>query len=363
MAGVTLSKEVLKRLSETRQRVVEASKGAATLKEAYSRFNQEQYSWFYEGGEPKHKAWKDFYRWHSDRVSAAASKAEKEKACIMGAGACADIPLEELASYFSKVYLLDMDRKAPLVARSRLPKELRWKVDVVSCDVSTFISDFVGKAERLIEQLDSPDTAVPQILRLLTSYTVNDLVPLDFEDGSMDFVASTDVLSNILPVPLYFVESKIAERFGGEHSIASLFSDSRIFTAGVGSYVFHITAARRLLADNGILLTSACSAHATLFTSSLRKETGEQILYSYPDESGNPQLATIPRLGLIEGNHITVIDILPPIGRELGLTLLSTDKYSVPLSERQAYRNTPSLGDVETYQAALYELVVMKAGR
>jgi hypothetical protein len=361
MAGFRLSDSVTNKIDAGRQRALQASKGARNLEEAYSRFNREQYTHFFEGKEPEQQEWKDFFRWHSRNVSDASEEARGGNACILGAGPCNDIPLEELARRFSQVSLVDMDPEAPELARSRLPLELRWKVPVYIADASAFISDFVARSEEIIGSAESTDEAAQKILNLLSSsYTVNDLIPMGLEYGSMDFVASTDLLSNILMLPLHYLENRISERFGDDFSFMSDPSDDKIFAASLGSHASHVMEARRLLSENGIMLVSPCSAYATMMESSLYPQEGERVVYAFPDESGNMQFVTMPRLGFLGNRHITLFDLLPPMAKQFGLEILRGDRYAVPISKKQRFENTPNFGDVEVHHAALYELMVMK---
>ena len=82
---------------------------------------------------------------------------------VLGAGSCADIPLEQLAQRF-RVVLVDIDLSSMQVAKQRLPEELR---DNVILEVRDLSGNVVVSHSQAIHDIVNRSRSVEQaMLRL-----------------------------------------------------------------------------------------------------------------------------------------------------------------------------------------------------
>ena len=66
--------------------------------------------------------------------------AAPDTAVALGAGACTELPLEQLARACSPVTLVDLDTEGMLLARAELPEKLRPRVRTISADLTGGVS-------------------------------------------------------------------------------------------------------------------------------------------------------------------------------------------------------------------------------
>jgi hypothetical protein len=66
--------------------------------------------------------------------------ATPDSAVVLGAGACTELPLDQLARACSPITLMDLDRAGMLRARDELPEKLRSRVRLVTADLTGGVS-------------------------------------------------------------------------------------------------------------------------------------------------------------------------------------------------------------------------------
>jgi hypothetical protein len=297
-----------------------------------------------------------FFAWHRKKVNDAALSAKNGRACIVGPGNCNDFTLESLAGHFGEVVLADADAEAPELARQRIPAALRGKVKISVCDASLFVGSLVSRAEKAIASASAAESAAVQARSIICSRPqTSDFIQMPFESGSFDFVLSDDVIPNILPLPVAWLDRLLKEKFGDWCSISS---GGQIPPIAIAAATAHLLEAHRLLASNGILAVSACTACVTMAI--VRGNPPEmRAVYSY-ERDGGTVLVSVPRLGFADGRHVGLDRVLAPLVSQNGFfSLVSSETYQLPFSEAQA-GEVPGIGKTETFIAALNEFVSLK---
>lgn len=123
---------------------------------------------------------------------------------VLGAGACYDIPLENLAAQF-RVVLVDIDEAQLRRAVGRLPGELRPYVSYQVRDLSGgLVLDLTQKAERILQDRSKKRVELlGEMARLLE--TANVMVPhLEGIEGA-DFLISSMLVGQISNYPIEFL--------------------------------------------------------------------------------------------------------------------------------------------------------------
>lgn len=351
-----LSQNTSRRIAEQREMLSGVCKGSGSLHEAYTRLNRSQYGHFFDGRRPVEDGWREFYNWHSDSVKGVMN-GFSGSSCVLGAGPCSDLDLEYLAEASDKVTLVDMDEEAPSLARDRLPGPLKNKVIVLRSDVSGFIEGFVSAAEKIISVSSTGESAVQSVLALLSSYKRAHITPMSLDSGSMDLVISCDAVSNLLRLPLHYVQNILSEKFGDGHSILKHSED--LFAVNLSAPFFHFTEARRLLSERGIFAVSACAIHAA----TIKAEGEQRIFYGFNDNKGRFVLSAVPKFGFHSERHITLSDIAHTFSRKNSLIPIASGQISVPLAPKIIEEDAPGYGRVEVYPAALCEFIAFMTER
>lgn len=83
------------------------------------------------------------------------------RVAVVGAGNTDDVPLEQLAARAGALSLIDLDPRAPRRAVRRLPAELRARIDVHRCEVTSGAADGVIAAALRASDADGPGTNLP----------------------------------------------------------------------------------------------------------------------------------------------------------------------------------------------------------
>ncbi len=114
--------------------------------------------------------------------------AQSGRLCVLGAGNCFDLNLNQIASKFQEVHLVDIDRAALVGARSRLPKNLAKKIHIHSpVDISCANNKLEAWRDMRVTPealIDFPSEATKVLMEKLP--------------GPFDCVVSTCLLSQLL---------------------------------------------------------------------------------------------------------------------------------------------------------------------
>lgn len=139
-------------------------------------------------------------------ISAAAASAPQGRALVLGAGACTEIPLAELAARFDHVTLCDVDSAAMQqgVAEARLDAAQRTKIQLKALDLTGLTEPLLAE----IEALPQCEASAELIDRMAALLDVAAPAPLPIE-GRYDLIVASCVLSQL--------------HFGLTHGSAALF--------------------------------------------------------------------------------------------------------------------------------------------
>jgi hypothetical protein len=106
-------------------------------------------------------------------VLEAARVAEPRSALVVGALACPDLPLAELAARFERLTLSDLDLPGlEALVRRAIPEEHRTRVKLERYDVTGSYAAFADGVERAVGGAGGPAEAESALLALIESYDV-----------------------------------------------------------------------------------------------------------------------------------------------------------------------------------------------
>lgn len=112
-------------------------------------------------------------RFHQSSGVDSGSHADTEslRICILGAGNCYDVDLEELAEVYNEIHLVDIDKNAIEGARSRLKKSLHHKIFLhggvdISC-ANKKLESWRNMTVGPDDLINFPDKAVNRITSIL----------------------------------------------------------------------------------------------------------------------------------------------------------------------------------------------------
>jgi hypothetical protein len=108
--------------------------------------------------------------------------------CVLGAGNCNDLQLDELLNTFEKVFLVDIDQTAVASAVARLiPETLRDRIHVAESTDVTGVFDY-------LQSIDKNDFHATQTNHLLSLLSHQQHIPM----APFDCIASTCLLSELI---------------------------------------------------------------------------------------------------------------------------------------------------------------------
>ncbi len=146
------------------------------------------------------------------RILEAADAAQgRERALVLGAGNCTEIPLEALARRFAQVVIADLDRESMEQAVAELPPELRGKVEVRVTDVTSFAQDLMERTRTAIDASSTAQEAFDRFGDLVDAAPQWERPP-SLPDA--DLVVSSLVLSELDRYPRTFADQLLRHKFG-----------------------------------------------------------------------------------------------------------------------------------------------------
>jgi hypothetical protein len=140
-------------------------------------------------------------------IAAAAASVPPGQTLVLGAGACAEIPLAELAARFERVVLCDVDAAAMQqgVAEAKLDAEQRAQIELKTFDLTGLTESLLTEIETLLPQCDEAAALIERMAAALDAATPE---PLPIE-RRFELIVASCVLSQL--------------HFGLTHGAAALF--------------------------------------------------------------------------------------------------------------------------------------------
>lgn len=140
-------------------------------------------------------------------IAAAAASVPPGQALVLGAGACTEIPLAELAARFERVVLCDIDAAAMQqgVADAKLDDEQRAKIELHTFDLTGLTEPLLAEIGSLLPRCEEPAALIKGMAAILDAATP---MPLPIE-GRYELIVASCMLSQL--------------HFGLTHGAASLF--------------------------------------------------------------------------------------------------------------------------------------------
>jgi len=333
---------------------------SSSLKQACQRWNHWQYRDARKGRSAEH--WKN----HAKKVRGLVEDAMKdtvvcERAVVLGAGFCTEVPLRSLCERFSRVTLVDVDTELIEAAVSRLGSfELAKQVELLEGDVSLIIESLVARVEDVLESHPAgmpQDAARSLIHSLLDSAAQGNAtaVPLRVQDNSADLVFSSDVMSYALSMPVSWMDVSYEKRFGDSLGLEERKGNGSLLHAMVESHFHEIM---RILKPQASALVETCIAHGPIMN--------DQVLIAVQDPvDGKLTYMGIPNFGydsvarkMAELPHL-IVNFMP---RDKTLVLPESFRdWTVQISPLQPLM-TP-VGIVPAYYGNVFQsIIVKKAG-
>jgi len=193
---------------------------------------------------------------------------EERNAVILGAGGCFDIPLEELATQFDHITLVDIDTAQTEVALSMLPAKVLGKITLQKCDVSGSITEL----GRIIEDNRS---ATYETFIARTAASINAIAKqpqADTVTGEYSFVCSQLLMSQLGSVPALRLVGLVNEIYGTPLSLRPGGQEEPlVYALNEHAMTSHINHAKQL----GKLTKPAGTAH---FADTILEESAGQKL-------------------------------------------------------------------------------------
>lgn len=147
-------------------------------------------------------------------ILAAAEEAEPNRAAVLGAGHCAEIPLAELTARFKHVTVNDVDAAelAKGLAAAHLDEAARAKLDVQIADLTSITEPLLEKIEATLVAADEPDVAIEEMARLVDEQPLGSM-PLE---GKYELIVASCVLSQLHFGLLHRAADAFEQKFPGE---------------------------------------------------------------------------------------------------------------------------------------------------
>jgi hypothetical protein len=147
---------------------------------------------------------------HGRILQAADAAQGRERALVLGAGNCTEIPLEALAERFKQVVIVDLDRESLEQAVAALPPGIQKRVEIRVSDVTSFAQPMMERIRTAIEASATAKEAFENLGEIL------DAVP-HFEKPpalpDADLVVSSLVLSELDRYPRTFADQLLRQKF------------------------------------------------------------------------------------------------------------------------------------------------------
>ena len=136
---------------------------------------------------------------------------------VLGAGACTEIPLEELARHSDEVVLVDFDMRSPMQARQELPlSTLRDRVNFMNCDLTGDVSlklyNLLNRQAWRALASQGPRAVFDFAATCLEQCPIPD--PPQFEEprmGGFGLVVSSLILSQLFSYPLLDILDRVQQ--------------------------------------------------------------------------------------------------------------------------------------------------------
>ncbi len=144
----------------------------------------------------------------------AAESVTPNRAVVLGAGACDEIPLAELARRFAHVMLNDVDEQslARGVDAASLDAASRGKIDVRIADLSGITQTVLDRIERVLKTCADPQTAIEAMSQILECQQTG-VFPIE---GKFDLVVASCVLSQLHFALTHGAGDRFESRFPGQ---------------------------------------------------------------------------------------------------------------------------------------------------
>lgn len=125
-----------------------------------------------------------------------ASSGLGKTACILGVGAAQDIPLNELAYRFDKIYLVDIDiRRTKKAVEMQIPEALREKFHIEEADCTGIMNELSVKAEKIANKHSYHTDFVKEVIEMLP--TLNKREESNYQKQKYSFVCSAMLASQL----------------------------------------------------------------------------------------------------------------------------------------------------------------------
>jgi TPR repeat protein len=147
---------------------------------------------------------------HRRILQAALLVPNPQRALVLGAGKCREIPLEGLARQFQHVVLVDLDGPSMRQAVLSIPEELRAKVEIRVSDVTSFAQPLMEATRQIVE---NAATAQEAFANLESRYAAIESQRHFPDLPAADLVVSSLVLSELPRYPSTYAVRLIEEKF------------------------------------------------------------------------------------------------------------------------------------------------------
>ncbi|MEZ4435806.1 MAG: hypothetical protein R3F65_25700 [bacterium] len=132
------------------------------------------------------------------------------RACVLGAGACTDIPLRALAAQFERVALYDLDAESLRAALATLEPDARARVTARVTDITGFAAPLLDRADACLAAATDPDAAIDALTALARDARVG---PTEGTLPRSELVVASCVLSQLAISTLRTIERRFVHRF------------------------------------------------------------------------------------------------------------------------------------------------------
>jgi len=177
---------------------------------------------------------------------------DERSAIVLGAGGCADIPLERLATDFDSVTVVDLDTSQTERALSNISGPLLGKITLMKADISGLAAGFARLFQEAGEAPDL-DGFSRKAARLATAMNAEAAAARFGDDYA--FVCSQLVMSQLVSLPVLEVNERAKERYGQSLRLTPAGPHSELFAAlnGVNrdAQMAHARQLRSLVRHNG----------------------------------------------------------------------------------------------------------------
>ena len=145
-------------------------------------------------------------------IARAAEGAGRDRALVLGAGGCEEIPLAELADRFAHVTLNDIERNPLETALAGLPAETRAKIDVRVGDLTGVTDEVIAGVRQAIAECDQPGAAIEKMAERVAEQPARGMA---LED-TYDLLVASCLLSQLDFWLIHRAAEVFENRFPGE---------------------------------------------------------------------------------------------------------------------------------------------------